>query len=64
MRRHLPYQASCMFPFALLALALCGENSLQHLLFSLQRWKILPGLKEVGNCYRVHMVTIGAHRNP
>jgi hypothetical protein len=43
MRRHLPYQASCMFPFVLLALALCGENSLQHLLFRLQGWKILPG---------------------
>jgi CheY-like chemotaxis protein len=63
MRRHLLYQTSCMFPFALLALALSGENSLQHLLFSLQGWKILPGLKEVGNCSRVPLVTISAHRH-
>ena len=64
MRRHLPYQVSCRFPFTLLALALCGENSLQNPLFSLQGWTILPGLTGVGNCYRVPLVTIGARRNP
>ena len=37
MRRHLPYQVSYMFPFALLALALCGENSLQNPLFPRSR---------------------------
>ena len=64
MRRHLPCQVSCMFPFELLALALCWKNSLQNPLLCPHRRKILPGLTEVGNFHRSLAEAIRSYRRP